>query len=396
MALSKIVASISEIEHSKVNLFVVSYFLSLVYFYFHMSNYVAEKILPYSLLEMIKYSSILISLICITIRIADYKRKLLFIVSLMLTILMLRSVASQYMCLLLPMVCAYNIKVDIIVKIFLFASIIMLSLIWGGVLLGIIHNNLTIRDDGVVMASGAKAYDTGFSYYLVGAYYMVSYMFLWLVKCRKNLTFFVLLLMMLFSLIVYKTYGSRMQVIMCAVLIFLFALVYKWKVVSFRRSFWKYYALFGYPLIMFFSYFFSTHFDYTDSEIYVLADLILSGRLRMNIEAFQEFEITLFGTVVDEYDSVYGYFYIDSGYISVLLKTGVVFSIMLMCLYSFLFYKAYKVNNKVLYIWLFSFSIFNIVNNFFLGVILPFYLLSLSDIDYLREFGAKRDILSKS
>ena len=66
----------------------------------------------------------------------------------------------------------------------------------------------------------------------------------------------------------------------------------------------------------------------------------------------------------NEYNkTVHNYFYIDSGYIYSILGYGMLFTITVIILYSILYEKSCKDNNKIIWIWLTATMIFTIVNN---------------------------------
>lgn len=57
------------------------------------------------------------------------------------------------------------------------------------------------------------------------------------------------------------------------------------------------------------------------------------------------------------------YFYIDSGYIYAILGYGVLFTLVVIFMYSYLIYYATKRNDKNLFIWLIIVLVFTVVNN---------------------------------
>lgn len=102
-----------------------------------------------------------------------------------------------------------------------------------------------------------------------------------------------------------------------------------------------------------------------NSPIYAQVNFFSSGRLQLAREAFERYSINLFGNYIKTYaaTSTKSYFYLDSGYIFTLLGYGVLFSIIIVIMYSCLCRFACERNDKALLIWLISVLIFTISNN---------------------------------
>lgn len=101
-------------------------------------------------------------------------------------------------------------------------------------------------------------------------------------------------------------------------------------------------------------------------------NVTLGNRLGLAQKAFAEYPITLFGQYIEMYgqaDVAFGnvsytkYFYIDSGYIYAILGYGVLFTLVVIFMYSYLIYYATKRNDKNLFIWLIIVLVFTVVNN---------------------------------
>ena len=107
------------------------------------------------------------------------------------------------------------------------------------------------------------------------------------------------------------------------------------------------------------------YFYNINNTVYAQLDLLTSGRLQLGREAFERYPINLFGNMIETSaaSSTTRYFFIDSGYVYALLGYGVLFSIIVVIMYSCLCRFACERNDKALLIWLISVLIFTISND---------------------------------
>ena len=110
----------------------------------------------------------------------------------------------------------------------------------------------------------------------------------------------------------------------------------------------------------------------------------MNGRLSINEEAFMRYDVTLWGNDLDFDTSeiTKDYFYIDSGYLHVLLGDGLIFTVIILLLYSILTYKLFRSRAYYLYIWILIYAILNISNGFLVALLEnPILLLAFSDTE---------------
>ena len=100
------------------------------------------------------------------------------------------------------------------------------------------------------------------------------------------------------------------------------------------------------------------------------------SRLDYSVHAFDLYGVKLFGSHVVQYGNTAKYygnassgFFIDSGYVYVLIAYGVIFSVILALIYTFLFRYIWKLQDKKLYLWLGMMLAASMINNFLLGLI---------------------------
>ena len=111
------------------------------------------------------------------------------------------------------------------------------------------------------------------------------------------------------------------------------------------------------------------------SRVWQLIDRLVSGRLRLDQIAVYQYKIVPWGQRVEFNTGNSGeYFFIDNGYIYVLLLYGSVLFIALMILYTYITYQAIKRDDYILFAWLCLTAIFNIIQHNLLGTIQSTYL----------------------
>ena len=104
------------------------------------------------------------------------------------------------------------------------------------------------------------------------------------------------------------------------------------------------------------------------NKIYKELNVLFSGRLSLSNTAIQRYPIKLLGQYIEMNGNSYGlyssnYFYIDSGFLYSILGYGLIFTIIVIFMYSYLFKYACQNNNKVLFIWLTAILVFTVINN---------------------------------
>ena len=94
---------------------------------------------------------------------------------------------------------------------------------------------------------------------------------------------------------------------------------------------------------------------------------MLSGRIGLGLEAFNRYNIKLFGqTIIQE--SSPNYFFLDCGYLYQLLGSGVVLFVLIIIAYTFMHYYSCKTNNKTLFVWITAIMIFTFINDAWVNI----------------------------
>ena len=282
---------------------------------------------------------------------------------------------------------AYNIPFSHITKLCVKTLTIVFSIVLLSLMLGLVKDRLYYRD--VDLFSGGYAHDIGFKYY------SYSYLGMGIVQCciymwRKHLNIYKIAFLMLFSYMFFILSSTRLQLYACAAFIgTILILPYIPKFIL-NNKILAGVAIVAYPVICFVMYFLSKYaILYLFYDGYDELNKVMSGRLRLNEEAFLRYDVTLWGNDLDLETTIRSskyYFYIDSGYLHTLLGDGLVFTVIILLLYSILTYKLFRAKAYYLYIWVMIYAILNISNGFLVSLLAnPILLLAFSDIDSIRS-----------
>ena len=110
-------------------------------------------------------------------------------------------------------------------------------------------------------------------------------------------------------------------------------------------------------------------FKYKDSAILSVINLMINYRLQFNLQGFERYGVTLFGQKIEntqgyiDENFVNHYFFIDCGYVYMLIGYGLILFIIIMLIYTLLSRYAVKTYDIKLMSWCFTICVFSIINN---------------------------------
>lgn len=254
-----------------------------------------------------------------------------------------------------------SLSYDYIVRRVRISCLLLISLPFMFSVLGFIPDQTIYRPE-----SGITAHSFGFSYYSRFAYPVMCAILCQCYIWRRRLLLYRVIVLFLLSYLLYMVSGTLLQVLTC---LFLIAVAYITKRVHWdlRKKWIVLTTSLIYPLICIFTY--------LTSKVYLLSDVLTDfsdlnafskGRASLNETAFQKYDVTLFGQMI-EMDAGYyarNYFYIDSGYVLILLEQGLLYTVIVMIFYMILVSKVCKAQNLYLLMYLMFFSIVNTFNSF--------------------------------
>lgn len=304
---------------------------------------------------------------------------LLFFIPLYLRIIHYSSVLGSSMLIM----AAYNVPFSHIVKSCIRVLTLVFAIVLVSVGLGVIEDRLYYRD--VDNFENGYAHDLGFRYY---SYY--AYLGMGLIQCciylwRKKISLVQILFLISLSYLFFLVSSTRLQLYACvAFIVAIFAIPY-FPLKILHNKLLAIIAIIAYPVICVVLYFVSKYFILSIFyDGYDALNKAMSNRLVLNEEAFMRYDVTLWGNIL-EFDTsarTQDFFYIDSGYLHVLLGDGLIFTVIILLLYSVLTYKLFRSRAYYLYLWVIIYAILNISNGFLVALLEnPILLLAFSDIE---------------
>lgn len=260
-----------------------------------------------------------------------------------------------------------SVSFDYLLKKIIKYSIVVFCVIFICSLLGISSSSEFIRDDIEGVDTVLTAHSFGFFYYSAPAYLfmnaIVSYLYLNRYSCNIKVLFVTFFL----SILVYLLFVTRVQLIVNILMLIVFVFTYKIHFFTFTSKIWEIVALLAFPVVVFFTCRLFSTFDFTSDERLLALNLVLNGRLKFNQEAFELYDVNFLGNMVETSmgDQTTDYFFIDCGYIDILIRYGYIITTFIILLWSMVFYKIYNAREPFLFFWMFLFVFVSFVNNFF-------------------------------
>jgi hypothetical protein len=288
---------------------------------------------------------------------------------------------SIVICSSMLIMAAYNIPFSHIVRSCIRALIVVFAIVLVSVGLGVIEDRTYYRD--VDNFEKSYAHDLGFRYYSYYAYLGMGLVQCCIYKWRHHISLGQIAFLVAFSYVFFLLSSTRLQLYACAAFIVaILAVPYIPKKII-NNKILASLAIIAYPVICVLLYFVSKYMILSMFyDGYDELNKLMSSRLSLNEEAFVRYDVTLWGNNLEfsTAERTTDYFYIDSGYLHVLLGDGLVFTAIILLLYSILTYKLFRSRAYYLYIWIIFYSILNISNGFLVALLAnPILFLAFSD-----------------
>lgn len=254
------------------------------------------------------------------------------------------------------------------------------SLFWGtliATLTVVVASKMGILSDLVYITGGRISHSFGFSYFSHLSF-LVLYLFLnYLFLRGKSITYFEIIGLFAIDYLVYSTTTNRLSHYLGIFVLLMFVLAIKLNWIKFKSYFFKIFSLCSYSVGLLLSIYIANNYD-PGEVIWRNLNHLLSNRLGFQKLAFALYQPQLFGNdiqMVGNYEIeilnrivTENSFYLDSGFLYSWLGYGILFTTLLIILYTSIFYKAYKNNNKAIYIWCMVILFFSFINNTWVNI----------------------------
>lgn len=284
---------------------------------------------------------------------------------------------------ILLIIAASHIQVNHIMRVLLFSTAFCMLFMLLMVSLGLVNNYIMARD----FMSGSS-YNLGFQHYSGFSLRFIALFYLFLYVNRNKLTWVKIIFISSISLIVFLFTVTRLQLLSCLAILVLYILQFKFHIINFKKSIYRYISLLIYPLAIIFYYLVLTVSFIIDNDYFEVINTGVNGRLDFTVLAFEKYNVTLFGQVIEmvgarEAEGAFGnYFYIDSGYIYWLLALGLIFFTFILLSYIVIIYRSYKYQNFGVFAIMTVMAFANLSNDFFTTFFMGFPLIILLFADF--------------
>lgn len=111
---------------------------------------------------------------------------------------------------------------------------------------------------------------------------------------------------------------------------------------------------------------------FSDTALMTRIDQALNWRFRFSRLGFERYAVTLFGNFIVTNDGKLDpgqYFYIDCGYVNLLLKYGILVTILVLVAYTLIARHAARTQNAALFLWCVVACVFSLINDSLLNLI---------------------------
>ncbi len=218
--------------------------------------------------------------------------------------------------------------------------------------------------------SGQIAHSYGFNYYSIFPYYIMYVFIMYLYLRAKNVKWVEIICVFVLNFAVYRVFTVRLSMLICIMFLVLYALMVKLRVLCLDSFKFRTAAKLLFPLLCVFAIVCVIKFDPLSSTWNAING-VLSNRLSLSQEAMNIYRIPLFGQYIEMHGAASilqggyegEYFYIDSGYIYSLLGYGLVFTLLVIAMYTYLACMSCYYRDKTFFVWLIAVAVFSLVNN---------------------------------
>ena len=224
---------------------------------------------------------------------------------------------------------------------------------------------------------GGLAHSWGFKYYGWLGYTSMALTMMWVYR-HKKLKLWHCIVILALNYAFYKVHTTNLTLVLTAGFVLACYCTEGIQIVKLKSRFWEFIAVIM-PICLYAATW-SLVIMYKVGKIFISIPILASivKRMQYSAQALELYGIHLFGTHVTQVGNVDIYYknvsrtgaiYIDSGFIYSTIAYGMIFTVLLLIIYTWLGIYLYKTNNRVLFIWLMLMMAACCVNNFMCDII---------------------------
>lgn len=238
---------------------------------------------------------------------------------------------------------------------------------------GIVQDLIYSRD-GIEIA-----HSYGFGHYSSLSYFGLYITIMWLYLRNKPIGYIELVILIVVNYFIYHFTTTRLGFYLLILVIIMYVILEKMNLINLASKPVVFLSTLAFPVAFVGCILLDKIYDpdifNKDSFLYKL-DMVLNNRLEMGHKALIEYSPKLFGQHIEMVGiktAVFGkgnneYFYIDSGYVYAFLGYGILFTLVILLLYTLIIRGNAKSNDAVIFIWAFTVMLFTISNNAWVSI----------------------------
>ncbi|RHB40471.1 hypothetical protein DW886_21430 [Enterocloster aldenensis] len=278
--------------------------------------------------------------------------------------------STDLICIILLFITSYSVDISKIIKSSIIINTIMIVLVFTFNRIGVLPD-YTYSHYSVLEKTIVQAHTYGFLHYSTPAFMILFLSFMVLYFKRSTIVYTILFGI---NLITYSIFTARLPFfifIITLLLIFVFNKAHIVKLIGNKLR--KFISLLPFVFITI-SYLLCWFYN-SGNYIFTIMNAITSNRLLQGNVGLNEYGIHLFGTPIEmagtyalKYGALQGqsmsnYFYLDNDYLYSLIYYGVIFTVLILFVYSSLVDYSLKEGNTFIFIWSIMTLVFALINS---------------------------------
>lgn len=230
--------------------------------------------------------------------------------------------------------------------------------------------DLVYSRDGV-----ESAHSYGFGHYSSISYFALYLTLIWLYLRRRAIGWIELGALVVFNYGIYYLTTTRLSFYLALFVIAAYIVIVKYRWIRISSKPILFLSSIGFPVAFLCCILLHYFYDPQNALLEKLNEM-LNSRLLMGKTAFEQYHLKLFGQTIEMVgikSATFGeghqvYFYIDSGYVYSLIGYGILFTLLILTLYTMILRNTAKKEQGVLFIWGLTVMLFSISNNAWISI----------------------------
>ncbi|MBQ3393373.1 MAG: hypothetical protein IJG52_08190 [Lachnospiraceae bacterium] len=233
-----------------------------------------------------------------------------------------------------------------------------------------------VLEDYTYPHGSAYAHGLGFEYYSTLPFLLFILQIVWMYVKADKVRWWELAVCTLANVVYYRLFTVRLTFLLGVLAILLYAAVVRLKLVDPASHWTMWIARMGYSALLVFVVWLSVAYN-ADSLSWQAWNTRLNNRIVMLHEAFLRYSLPVLGRRIEMVGQTFvinggalarDYFYIDSGIGFSVFAFGILFTLLIVALYTYLYTAAGRTGDGMLYVWVSVLLLFTFMNNIWIDL----------------------------